>query len=329
MSFFGAFTGSSERKAARNAQERLLQGQVQANNLLHDAGVRGRSDIIGGTNAAQSQLQAGYDTATGQISGAMPATLAELDAGLASANQGFGQARADIGSVPDYYGTLSDIAGGYNQAGQTYLGALGLGGDNGRQAAIDAFQAGPGYQFQVDQGIDAITRAANAGGIGIGGNLLQESQRFGQGLANQEYNSYLDRLGRAGEFGAGLEGQVAGARTNRDLTTSGRLADIAMQQGALGYQAGRDRAGVRQDTAGSLADLATGFYGSGANLYANQGRTLADLGLNVAGQRAGNIMQTAPSIAQYGTIADTANARAGGRLIDFGLDAAKTVAGFG
>lgn len=47
------------------------------------------------------------------------------------------------------------------------------------------FQQTPGYQFQFDQGTDAVNALAGAQGGLNSGRTLQDLTQFGQGLANQ------------------------------------------------------------------------------------------------------------------------------------------------
>ena len=99
-----------------------------------------------------------------------------------------------------------------------YADSLGLNGTEGNAAAVERFQTSPGYDFVLDQGVGAIDRSAAArGGLysGATGKALSE---FGAGLANQEWNNYLSRLG--GLAGSGQ--QAAGA-----------LSDLAYNTGAM------------------------------------------------------------------------------------------------
>jgi hypothetical protein len=49
------------------------------------------------------------------------------------------------------------------------------------------YQKSPGYQFQFDQGVDAINnRASSQGGV-QSGNTLKALTQYGQGVANQDY----------------------------------------------------------------------------------------------------------------------------------------------
>lgn len=123
--------------------------------------------------------------------------------------------------------------------------ALGVNGASGTQAAQGAFQAGPGYQFALDQGNQAALRAASAGGNLASGNTLTALTQFGQGLANQEYGSWLDRLSGAANQGLSAASGQGGAL--------GGLADL--YQGTAGDRLGLE-SGVAQGRMGINNDMA-------------------------------------------------------------------------
>lgn len=55
------------------------------------------------------------------------------------------------------------------------------------------FEADPGYQFRQDEGMKALERSAAARGLLASGSTLKGIQRFGQGLASQEYTNAFNR----------------------------------------------------------------------------------------------------------------------------------------
>lgn len=75
-----------------------------------------------------------------------------------------------------------------------YKDALGLNGAEGNAATMDRFQAGPGYQFALDQGLSALERRAGAQGRLQGGETALDTLGYAHGLANQEYNNWLSNL---------------------------------------------------------------------------------------------------------------------------------------
>jgi len=106
-----------------------------------------------------------------------------------------------------------------------YLNSLGVNGAAGTQAAQAAFQAGPGYQWQVDQATDAAARKAASLGIAGSGNTLAEIGTRAQNLANTEYGNWQTNLagfvpqeasvtGQAAAGQAGIYGQTAQNKAN-------------------------------------------------------------------------------------------------------------------
>ena len=89
------------------------------------------------------------------------------------------------------------------------LNAYGLGGPEGTAAAQSAFQAGPGYQFAIDQGMDALNRRRAAGGMLNSGNADVDAMKFGQGIANQEYGNWRTGLGDLSKTGIAALGAAA------------------------------------------------------------------------------------------------------------------------
>lgn len=137
-------------------------------------------------------------------------------------------------------------------ANTMYSNALGLGGEAGNEAATGAFQAGPGYQFAMDQGTKAALRGASAGGLLASGNTLTALTQYGQGLADQEYGSWLDRLNGMSQTGLQAVGQqqqgynaAAGMIQNSNANRLG--VESGIQQGFMGLNT--DRAGLEDETA--------------------------------------------------------------------------------
>ncbi|MEZ0171028.1 hypothetical protein [Microvirga sp. TS319] len=237
------------------------------------------------------------------------------DSALQSIDRGTNRAVADLGRARDVYrgaqrNQLDALRSGYDTArdyGQRaydaftpytnagrnafsqYQDAIGMNGADGRTRALSAFQAGPGYQWQVDQASDAAARKASALGLTASGNTLDAITRLGSNLANQEYGSYLDRLNGVAKLGYDATGQQAGAL--RDL-------------GNLATNYGTQRANVYGQTAGNIghtygqqAGYRYGAGNTGGQLIANIGQGLANAasqnelaGQQAAANRAGLLM---------------------------------------
>jgi hypothetical protein len=108
------------------------------------------------------------------------------------------------------------------------LGIGGAGGGGTGSINPATFQASPGYQYALQQGMQGVTNQAATQG-GLGGNQLKALQATGQGMANQNFNQYLSNANSAYQ---GLVGNVAGlAGSGQDAV--GKLAGLGANVGAL------------------------------------------------------------------------------------------------
>ena len=101
------------------------------------------------------------------------------------------------------------------QADDRIAALLNLGGDTaGARAGFDAYRGSTGYDFRVNQGLNAINQRGFAGGSGQSGATLKAGERFGQNIASDEFLKYLQELGGVSATGAGARGLVAGIGNN-------------------------------------------------------------------------------------------------------------------
>lgn len=126
------------------------------------------------------------------------------------------------------------------------LAMLGLGGS---APGIDpkTFVGSPGYQYQVQQGENAITNAASRTG-GLGGNALRALQQNGQGLANQSWSQFI--------------GMSSGAWENMLKNLSGLVQGGQSAAANLGGIGTRVAEGVGSNMVGAGNALAGGIVGS-------------------------------------------------------------------
>ena len=153
----------------------------------------------------------------------------------------------------------------YRQGGaaglQAYLGSLGIGGAPAIQAARQAFQTSPGYQFALQQGVQGIQRGAAATG-GIESGAEQKAlQRYGTGMAQQEYGGWQGKL--AGLAGMG---QTAAAQAGQQqMQAGGQLAQLgygyAGQLGGLYGQMGQSAAEAKMAEAQAKQQKRAGWMG--------------------------------------------------------------------
>lgn len=135
---------------------------------------------------------------------------------------------------------------------------------------MEQFQADPGYQFRMAEGMKALERSAAARGLLQSGGTLKGAQEYGQNLASAEYQNAFGRYLTQREarldpyrYLTGM-GQAAAAGQAANIGSSGAaLADIAMQRGNV------QAAG----TMGTINALAGGIGQVGqavGSYYANQ-----------------------------------------------------------
>ena len=75
------------------------------------------------------------------------------------------------------------------------------------------FQASPGYQFQLGQGLRAVDAGASAQGFDRSGAALKAEQTFGQGLAASDFGNYWNRLQQLSGSGLDAAEGIANAAT--------------------------------------------------------------------------------------------------------------------
>lgn len=213
----------------------------------------------------------------------------------AGLQRGFGEAQKYLTSGTEkaqgYYGQAADLYDPYvtqgNQASTMFSNALGLNGAGGTQAAQGAFQAGPGYQFAVDQGLEAAKRAS--GGV-YSGNLLDELVKRGQGYANQEYGGWLNRL-----QGLGAQG----------LQATGAQAGVLQGQGGLEQGLGQNLANYGYQTQTGMgqadADAAMSKYAAAGNMLGAITGGLSLAGKALGGPLGGSLMGGLGNMANFGS----------------------------
>jgi D-alanyl-D-alanine carboxypeptidase len=131
--------------------------------------------------------------------------------GMGYLNKGL---KSSTGAINTGMSTLSGLGDKYGAATDLYLDALGANGPEGATRAQGAFTAGPGYQWMVDQAIDAVNRGASARGMTRSGNTMADTVARASGLAGQEYNNWLNNLSK------GIAPETAAAGGSADLSKS-------------------------------------------------------------------------------------------------------------
>lgn len=144
---------------------------------------------------------------------------------------------------------------------------LSAGGDgNGslmQRFGADQFQADPGYQFRMDEGMRGVEGSAAARGGLLSGAAMKAIQKYGQGLASQEFGDAYQR------FNADQTNQYnrLGGIVNTGQGATNQLTNAA---GQFGQQAGANMIGAGNAQAAGIvggANALTGGINQGFNMY--------------------------------------------------------------
>jgi hypothetical protein len=128
---------------------------------------------------------------------------------------------------------------------------------------MDQLRATPGYQFALDQGLQATQNAAAAKGLGISGAALKGAANFATGLADSTYKTQfdIDQANKTNSF-----------RKLMDLTNMGQNA--ANQTGSFGQQSAQNAgqfatSGANAQASGTIGatNAFTGAANNAAGLY--------------------------------------------------------------
>lgn len=204
----------------------------------------GRTDITTGTGQQVGAVNTGLDKSVAAVTGGANQALAEFDP----------YARAGTAA--------SDL----------YMGALGT-DPTGHAAAVDAFQVSPGYEFEMEQGLNQLERRAAARGQLGSGNTSLDSLEFSQGLANQDWGDWLDRLAAEQAMGVTVAGQRSGIETGLGRDLSGLYTGAGTALSGIYGTEGTQLANLATGEADKLSGLTTDLAGEKSD-YA---KTMADL----------------------------------------------------
>lgn len=124
------------------------------------------------------------------------------------------------------------------------------------------YRQSPGYQWKLNQGENAINNAQAAGGMAGTAQHQQEAGQLAGNLADQDYQSYLDKA--LGLFTGGLSGRTGieqgifntGAEASGSLAAS--LSKILQDQAQLRYQGGLNKNQQLNDLLSSLTQMFSG-----------------------------------------------------------------------
>jgi hypothetical protein len=148
---------------------------------------------------------------------------------------------------------------------------------------MQQFQADPGYNFRLSEGLKALERSSAAGGNLLSGSTLKGIVRYGQGAASQEFQNSFNRYQAERQ-----------ARLNPLQSLAG-VGQTATQQ--LSQQAGQFGSNMAEAIGAAGQARASGYVGTanaitgGLNQYLNysQNQTQNQLLQQALARRGGSV----------------------------------------
>ena len=186
-----ANTQAQATQAAQDAQERMYEKQVQLNEPFRLAGVASQNrlmELLGIRSPTASTGGGTFGGVGSAISGAM--------------GGGAGSEFVTNPNSPDF-------------------------GKYARDFGASDFQTDPGYAFRLSEGMKALDRTAAARGGLLSGATLKGAERYGQGLASDEYQRAYERYNtnRANQLNP-LMGYASGAGMSATAGSSGAAQEL-------------------------------------------------------------------------------------------------------
>lgn len=199
----------------------------------------------------------GFEGDTGTALDLMPGGVGGLFGG--GDVGGYGEARRQLEQIPE---EMKPYYEPYIQAGTQSLGSLQeqlsrmTQDPSALMAQLGAgYQQSPGYQFSVDQAIEAANRAAAAGGqLGAPGVQAAVGQQV-QGMAQQDFGDYLNRI--LGLYGGGVSGLtgLSGLGAQEGAGLAENLARARMSEAGLGQAEAQTQAQGQGQMISGLASM--------------------------------------------------------------------------
>jgi hypothetical protein len=248
--------------------EPYYDGGLDYNNALRYELLGGDAPVFGGTPA---QITTKTRTDMTRTPGNVVNNVGDHNQWLVDImNQGSTPGQVTGQSVTDYY--VGDNVFSSLEEAQAYANANPVGGTQ-----YQGYEATPGFQFALDQGQAAIDSSAASRGNVFSGATLKAQQEYGTGLAQQEYNNYLNMLMGQSAQGQAAAGNIATAGSNYASGAGSAIGSAGNAQ-AAGYIA----QGNALTGAINNATSAFGYMNNGNNNYltASNGITVPQSTMN-------------------------------------------------
>lgn len=258
----------------------------RAAKAVSDADIAAEHGVLGATASGQAGVSAANTFAQDEMNHAGTMAVDSVNNATAGANNTLQGVRDQIGAATDPYRAAG-------AAGAARLMDYAASNPQFKFNLDDYFNS-PAYQFQLEQGKNAIQNTMSASGLASSGAALKELTQFGQGLAANYYNDAFNRAKSAFDTNHQATMQILGTELGAGEFGTG-------QYNAANTALGGEQA---QNTANA------GYYAG--NTAMTVGELLSKLGVNTSEFNANLGLSGAKMAGDYAV--DAGLAHAGGIL---------------
>ena len=286
--FIAIASAYDQYSSGKDANERIEQQQIGA---LDDA-----SGLINAAfGEAAGLLEAGHHAAAGHI----------IESAKLASRHILEYSNLSVESQKEFYrladAKLQPFVDQGLFAQDEYARMLGIPNSRGELVPYDVadLRETPGYQFQFEEGQNAVETAAV--GRVLGGRQVKEQIRFGDGLAQLYFGRRLDQLAPLIQQGAGAASQQSSNALSTGQNIGRTYENTGSQLGNIELASGEALANSELALAQGLAGLLTGNAETQANLALGQGTANAN---RIADDQANRAQATEQIISLFGSLAD-------------------------
>jgi hypothetical protein len=226
--------------------------------------------VVGGAISSRAARKAA-DT---QSNATTEASRLQSDAGIRAAEIQREIANATIAEQRRQYNRTEQLQKPWYTAGKNALNQLVPLASNYTPFGMEQFEADPGYSFRMDEGMKALERSAAARGGLLSGSAMKGIQRFGQGLASEEYTNAFNRYQteRAAQLNPLQSLAGMGQTTAQQIGQAGQT--MASNIGQTNQAMGTNLGNIYTSTANNLANNAMSAANARASGYVGQANAL-------------------------------------------------------
>jgi hypothetical protein len=287
-SFFRTTQGTPNLKEREDAQAQVSSSQLQLDqlrnqvqNLISSAPSNLKDQLTQHYQQTNQYLDAQHNNALYNILNTPTGGDAGTHLGSVADQLKFEQQAVPTGlmdvQAPAALGTdmqMTNTAGGpttnpltgFSNSGEAAV----IGGYDPNKSFTDNFHTDPGYQFSLDQGRQQLEKSAASQGLLESGTFTKGLNDYGQGMADQQYGNYINRL--TTQFGNYKNGLLSLTNLGNQASTNIANASLGQGQNLVGVNTnyGNNGAAVNQNIGTSLANslLAQGAANAGGTINA-------------------------------------------------------------